>query len=120
MSTWFCTDPDAHQYCKPINDHAWWFCELRYNFKDTDHGVVQIPLVCRGRIELHDYSLDEVWDICSGYYDSFEQMVEQYGFRNALQVMAECIFEQTETCGLSAFTFDSEEEAIKMIEDLVK
>ena len=120
MSAWFCTDPDTHQHCKPISDHSWWFCELRHDFKDTNRSVISIPLVCRARIDLHDYSLDEIWDICSGYYDSFEQMVEQYGFRQSLQIMAECIFEQTSTCEMSAHRFDTEEEAIKMIADLVK
>lgn len=120
MSAWFCTDPDTHQYCKPVNDHSWWFCELRHDFRETDQGVVTIPVVCFSVIDLHDYSLNDIWEICSGYYESFEQMVETYGFREALRIMAECIFEQTSFYELSTFRFDTDENAIQMIQERVR
>lgn len=120
MSDWICTNPDVYQYCKPVSDHIWWFCELRHDFKYTDRGVVSRPFVCRARVNLHDYSLNGIWNICSEHYQSFEQMVEQYGFREAHRVMAGCIFEHKSIDEMSVFRFDTEEEAIEMIKDLVE
>lgn len=94
MSEWICTDPDSLQHSKQLDDHTWSYIEIRDTLKETDHGVDYIPVVVHAVIDLHDYTLDEIWDVCSGYYNSFEQMVEQYGFREALHIMAECIFEQ--------------------------
>lgn len=120
MPAWFCTDPDTHQYCKPVNDHSWEFCELRHELKETSRGVVSIPIVCLSFVDLHDYPLDDIWEICSGYYESFEQMVETYGFREALCIMAECIFEQTSLSEVSAFRFDTDESAVQMIQERVR
>lgn len=85
-TAWVCTDPDCSQYSKQINDYSWSYIEIR---EIDDQWVV-----CHSIIDLRDYSFDELWDICSGYYQSYEDMVEIYGFREALHVMAECIFEQ--------------------------
>jgi len=94
MSEWVCTDPDSLQHSKQINDHSWSYIETRDIPENTGHGVDYFPVVVHAVIDLQDYTLDEIWDVCSGYYQSFEEMVEQYGFREALHIMAECIFEQ--------------------------
>lgn len=119
MSDWICTDPDTHQYCKKITDHSWVFYELRHLLRDTPNGIDETPVVCYGAIDLYDYTLDEIWEVCSAYYDSFEDMVATYGFRSALQIMAECIFEQTESCELSVYRFITDEQAIQMIQRCV-
>ena len=55
---------------------------------------------------------------CSSYYASLEQMVADYGFRGALQIMAECIFEQL---GFDDMEFNAEQKsegaAIKFIHE---
>lgn len=51
-------------------------------------------VVCHAIVDLLDYSLGDIMNYCSGYYDSLEQMVANYGFRGSLQIMADCIFEQ--------------------------
>lgn len=52
------------------------------------------------------------------YYASLEQMVADYGFRGALQIMAECIFEQL---GFDDMEFNAEQKsegaAIKFIHE---
>ena len=102
-----------------VSDHSWEFYELRHTLRQTNKGVVEDPIVCYAIIDLHDYSLDEIWEICSGYYDSFEDIVATYGFRNAFQIMAECIFEQTENYALSVYRFVTEEQAVQMIQSRV-
>lgn len=58
---------------------------------------------------------------CSSYYDSLEQMVADYGFCGALQIMAECIFEQL---GFDDMEFNAEQKsegaAIKFIHEWMK
>lgn len=87
MGSWVCTDVDTAQYCKKIDDFSWSYIEAR---ELGTGGCV----VCHAVVDLRDYTLDEAWQYCSEYYMSFEQMVGNYGFRDALMVMAECIFEQ--------------------------
>lgn len=81
-----CTDPDCAQYCAKISDARYSYIEYRELFKEC--------VVCHAVIDLTDYSLDEITRYCSSYYNSLEQMVQEYGFRGSLQIMAECIFEQ--------------------------
>lgn len=94
MSEWICTDPDSLQHSKQLNDHTWSYIETRNIPEETERGIDYISIVVHAVVDLHDYTLDEIWDVCSGYYNSFEEMVEQYGFRESLHIMAECIFEQ--------------------------
>lgn len=94
MSNWICTDPDCMQHSKKINDYTWYYIEIREGLEPSSHGVVKVPVVVSAVIDLQTYTLDDIWDACSGYYDSFEQIVQQYGFREAFHIMAECIFEQ--------------------------
>lgn len=85
---WLCTDPDTSQYCRQINDFCFSYAEIRQGQKDQ-------YIICHAVIDLRDYELDELWDYCSCYYDSYEEMIAQYGFREALQIMAECVFESS-------------------------
>lgn len=85
-SEYICTDPDCAQYVWKMSDGRYSCIEYR----ELPNSYV----VCHAVVDLQDYSLDEICTYCSGYYSSLEQMVRTYGFRGALQVMAECIFEQ--------------------------
>lgn len=109
---WECTDPDCSQYCRKIDDMRYEYIEVR-NF-----GLRYC--VCKEDIDLRYFSFDEIWDYCSKYYSSFDEIVNGYGFREAFKVMAECIFEQTpafemyfvkEVCTVS--------EGIKEVRDII-
>lgn len=84
---YICTDPDCCQYGKKLSDFSWSYIEIREFGADT-------YVACHAEVDLKDYSLDDLWAYCSGYYDSYETMVATYGFRQAFQIMAECVFEQ--------------------------
>jgi len=87
MGSWICTDPDCAQYCRQNDDFSWSYIEARELF--DGHWAVSYAIV-----DLRDYSLDELWSYCGQYYNSFEQIIEDYGFRKGLQIMSECVFEQ--------------------------
>lgn len=121
MNNWICTDPDSLQHSKQINDHTWSYIESRNIPENTVHGVDYFPVVVHTVVDLHDYTLDEIWDVCSGYYNSFEEMVEQYGFREALHIMAECIFEQMRFDEMEFCAKQNDfEEAEQFIQDWMK
>lgn len=112
-SNYICADPDCAQYIAKITDTRYSCIEYREWFGDY--------IVCHAVVDLQDYTLVEIRAYCSPYYDSLEQMVADYGFCGALQIMAECIFEQ--------FSFDdmefnakqkSEGAAIKFIHEWMK
>lgn len=86
---WQCTDPDSLQYCSKIDDYTWSYIETRE--WDTQTGE---QVVCHTIIDIRDYTIDELQQYCLSYYNSLEQIVQDYGFRTAVQIMAECIFEQ--------------------------
>ena len=78
-----CTDPDCAQYMAKVTDTRYSYIEYREWFGNY--------IVCHAVVDLQDYTLDEICTYCSSYYDSLEQMVADYGFRGALQIMAECM-----------------------------
>ena len=81
-----CTDSDCAQYAERISDTQYSYIEYRECFGEY--------IVCHAVIDLTDYSLDEIVEYCSTYYNSLEQIVADYGFRKSLRIIAECIFEQ--------------------------
>lgn len=105
-----CTDPDCSQYKAKISNTRYSFIEYREWFGNY--------VVCHAVVDLQDYSLDEICGYCSAYYDSLEQMVADYGFRGALAIMAECIFE---SLSFDEMEFNSEQRsegaAIKFIHE---
>lgn len=108
MKDWICTDSDTSQYCRKINDYSYEFIEIR--------EAISEYVVCTVSIDIRDYSLDELWNYCSGYYCSYEQMVEQYGFREAIRIIAECVFEQMGYDEMEYnFIQDSFDKAIKFV-----
>ncbi len=108
-----CTDPDCSQYMAKISDTTYSYIEYREWF--------DIYIVYHAVVDLKDYSLDEICAYCSPYYSSLEQMVRDYGFRGALQIMTECIFEQLDIDEMEFVTGQkSEGAAIKFIHEWMK
>ena len=108
-----CTDPDCAQYVARISDTRYSYIEHRDWFDSY--------IVCHAVVDLLDYSIDEIERCCLAYYDSLEQMVSDYGFRGALRVMTECIFEQLNFDDME-FNVEkhSESAAIKFIHEWMK
>lgn len=77
-----CTDPDCAQYMVKVTDTRYSYIEYREWFGNY--------IVCHAVVDLQDYTLDEICTYCSSYYASLEQMVADYGFRGALQIMFWC------------------------------
>lgn len=112
IKNFVCTDPDSAQYCKKISDSEYLYVEVR--------EVPEKYVVCSLTVNLKDYTLDEIWNYCEAYYSSFEEMVENYGFRTSFQIMAECIFESLLLFDMDSIkSFDEEEDAIEYIKDFV-
>jgi len=102
IGKWICTDPDAAQYCKRIDDFSWSYIEVRrLTFEEK-------WVVCHSVIDLRDYTIDELWQYCGSYYSSYEQIVADYGFKESLHIIAECVFEQL---GFNDMEFNVEKES---------
>lgn len=86
MGKWICSDPDCAQYYRKDGDFTFSFIEVR---ECLDEYVVS-----HGVIDIRDYTLDGLWVFCGGYYESYEQMIADFGLREALHLMAECVFEE--------------------------
>ncbi len=89
-SKWICSDPDCSQYCLKESDYIYRLIEIR-EYPDENTPYV----VCYGIIDLSDYELDELESFCEGYYDSLTEVFDTYG-TDAMQIIAECVFEQTQ------------------------
>lgn len=110
---YICTDPDCAQHMAKISDTTYSYIEYR----EWLGGYI----VCHAVVDLKDYSLDEICTYCSPYYSSLEQMVLDYSFRGALQIMAECIFEQLDIDEMEFIAGQkSEGTAIKFIHEWMK
>lgn len=118
VGKWICTDPDCLQYGKQVSKKEFEYIECR-EFPDNQF------VVCGMTIDLEDYSLFEVNDYVSGYYDSVLELATSVAVRHNGQttdiqdihneffrICAECIFEQQNLIEMS-FTskFDSFAEA---------
>ena len=109
-----CTDPDCSQCRAKISNTRYSFIEYREWFGKY--------IVCHAVVDLQDYSLDEIYGYCSAYCCksdiSVDRIIEDYGFREALAIMAECIFE---SLSFDEMEFNSEQRsegaAIKFIHE---
>ena len=111
---WICTDPDCYQYSKQMDDVTWNYIQMQ----EIYNGEF---VVSQNVIWLTDYSIDDIESCCNGYYDSLEKIVEIYGFREALHIMAECIFEQLAFDAMNFnIKFPTEEKAKQYIEAWIK
>ena len=91
---WFCTDDDCAQYCKKDtdadNDYTYKFIQvldLNYPTEKNDFNVVQAS------IDLAVYTVDEMREVIEPYGYTLEGLVKDYGFVEALRLVAECAFE---------------------------
>ena len=85
---WICTDPDNEQYGKQISERVFEFKELATNEDEYDFGEY-IEL----KINLDDYTQEEVEEYISAYYTDLNEIFNIYG-EEADWIIAECIFEQ--------------------------
>ena len=77
--------------------------------------------MCQAVIDLHNYSLDELKELCSSYYPTLEEIVASYGVDEALHIIAECIFEQLPVYEIVIIKgFDSYEDASHCIAELLE
>lgn len=85
---WICTDPSCNQYRKDISDKTFSFVEDRIINPETKETEIY-----KADIDLEDYTLEEIIDICSAYGYKKETVIQWVtdGTENAL--IAECIFE---------------------------
>lgn len=106
---WILTDPDCSQYGKQLGDFSWSYIEVRL-LGNGEYAVSHAV------IDLQDYSLDEWEKYINGYYDSIEEVVSNYGLRKALQIIAECVFEQLDFDEMECnWTFKLSEDAFEFI-----
>lgn len=110
MGKWFCTDSDCDRIRRQIDDFTWSYIGPRE--LDNGHWVVSYAT-----IDIRDYSLDELWAFCAPDYNSFEEIVELHGFRDALCVMSECVFEQL---GFDDMEFNSEQQNLRSAIEFIK
>lgn len=103
--TWICTDPDSNQYGRTIREGVYEFKEFdrnnySINIDDYPNKEMFINSIfdndefwIQDTISLVDYNEPEIESHISAYYDSLEDLKEQYG-DDWMFITAECIFEQ--------------------------
>ena len=80
---WIITDADRQQYGRKISENVYEFKE--YNQLENDWDEI--------KIDLTDYTLEEIESMISPYYQSIQQVKQLYE-DNSNWIIAECIFEQ--------------------------
>lgn len=99
LNVWKLTDDDSQQHCQRLNDTAFSFIEL-VDAPDWAIGYGDEPgcyIVFHDVIDLRDYTLPELQTICHAFYgpsdDPIREIINEYGTMNAMQIIAECVFE---------------------------
>ena len=87
---WYCTDKDCLQYCKENSDGTFEFIE-KVALNTYDGNTCYI--VKKALIDIRDYTAKEIEAYISSYYDSLDQLKENYG-KHSNEIIAECIFEE--------------------------
>ena len=80
---WIITDADRQQYGRKISENVYEFKE--YNQLENEWNQMKVNLT--------EYTLEEIESIISPYYKSIQQVKELYD-NNSNWILAECIFEQ--------------------------
>lgn len=105
---WLCTDPDQFQFCKKIDEDTFkyrqfdWmsrFSGIKEAETESDFTLAQAENEGEDAwneiiIDIRDYSDDKIKTHISAYYDSLEQIKENYG-NDWKMIVAECIFEES-------------------------
>ena len=116
MGKWICSDSDCSQHYKRVSDAVYSFIEVR-----TYQAEKETHVVCQAVVDLYNYSVAELREICSPYYPSLEDIVANYGVYESLHVIAECVFEHLPLYEVEIINnFDSYEGASRCIAELLE
>ena len=74
---------------------------FHYEFIEIREEIDGVYSVCDGYVDLTEYEVKNLAELCLPYYDSLEEIVREYGFEGALFVIAECIFDQYLSCEMN-------------------
>lgn len=114
MENWILTDDSSAQYLQKVDDFT-------FNCIDTVLMPWDAYMVCYTQIDIRDYSLDELENELCPYCHTLDEICRDYGVRDAIQIIVECIFENTLFIDMEwTKEFSAEEEAIAFIEAYVK
>jgi len=116
VGKWICSDSDCSQHYKRVSDTVYSFIEVR-----TYQPEKETYAVCQAVVDLHNYTVSELREICSSYYPSLEEIVASYGVDESLHIIAECVFEQLPLYEVEIInSFDSYESASRCIAELLE
>ena len=93
-ANWNCVYSN-HPKCYFKNDN------FHYEFIEIREEIDGAYSVCDGYVDLTEYEVKNLAELCLPYYDSLEEIVREYGFEEALFVIAECIFDQYLSCEMN-------------------
>ena len=112
---WFLTDPDNAQCCKRWDENPNIFSFVEVRQMGDRYAVVQAT------IDLECYTALDQEEECAAYYDSLYEIINEYGWFNAAQIIAECIFENTPTSDMSVLScWPTESEAYAQTEKIIR
>ena len=90
IEKWIYTDPNCNQYRRDISENEYEFKEDRIINPITKETEKYSTI-----IDLRDYDLEEIIDICDAFGYSEEQVTMWLNNKKELDLIAECIFEMT-------------------------
>ena len=113
MTVWKLTDDSSAQYLQQVDDFT-------FNCIDTVQMAWDTYMVCYLQIDIRDYSLDELENEIRPYCHTLDDIFRDYGVREAIQIIVECIFENTLFTNMEwTREFQNEDDAISFIETYV-
>ena len=116
VGKWICSDPDCSQNYKRVCDTVYSFIEVRSYQAEKEACVV-----CQAVVDLRNYTVNELRELCSSYYPTLEEIVTCYGIDEALHIIAECIFEQLPLYEIEIIkSFDSYDVASQYVSKLLE
>lgn len=88
LEDWKCTDLDNEQWGRQLGDNLFEFKEKNRGFDEYEEDeFIEI------RINLDDYTEEQIENHISAYYENIAEVISIYG-KQANWIIAECIFEQ--------------------------
>lgn len=117
---WVCTDLDSSQYRKINADSTYIFIEKVWlDICEGDEGYPDKEYTVKSAwIDLNDYSDYEKECAISGYYESMDDIYEQYGM-DIKDIIAECIFEEMNDGSATTYGMMTEKEADEFIQKYI-
>lgn len=118
VGRFYCTDSYCYQYCKEISPTKYQFTQI--NPYSLNYSKEFGYCVVTSEIDVSDMNIDDVKEAISGFYNSFAEMIEDYGegcsVGTYLELIAECAFEN-ECCEFHCTNGMSLEACIKYQHD---